>query len=536
MGKHFLVNDNLFYDDDPQAAANVFLKKWQVSAGNSADEKALPRWEEAKALLPAPLWESEKGKRAIAMYDTAWRLAFGNLRRADPRAGFVSDYIDTAFNGYLFMWDSSFIVMFGKYGRRAFDFQKTLDNFYSHQHKDGFICREICESEPGEQFARDDPASTGPNILPWAEWEYFESTGDKSRLADVWDPLCAYHRWLQKHRSWPDGSYFSCGLACGMDNQPRQPAGMNAALSHGFMSWIDACAEQYFSAKLLQKMAAVLGKPASDILPLAEEERLLADVINNTMWSEADGFYYDKYRDGSLSGVKTVGAYWTLAAELVPRERLARFLAPLSDPAEFNRPCPVPSLSASHPAYRADGGYWLGGVWAPTDYMLLRGLSAYGQEALAGEIADRFFDHVLAVYDKTGTLFENYAPEYPAPGVPAKSDFVGWTGLVPISILLEYLFGLRPRAGENTLDWHLRKTERHGVLRYPFGEEIVDLICEARGAESEMPRLTVRTSRPFTLRLFWGGEKQTALFKVTPDRQVYEAAQAGKGGHYADGI
>ena len=96
---------------------------------------------------------------------------------------------------------------------------------------------------PRGQFTRDDPASTGPNILPWAEWDYFLSTGDRERLSRVFDPLCAYHQWLQLNRSWPDGSYWSCGLACGMDNQPRQLPPYNPMLSHGFMSWIDTCAQ-----------------------------------------------------------------------------------------------------------------------------------------------------------------------------------------------------------------------------------------------------------------------------------------------------
>lgn len=52
-------------------------------------------------------------------------------------SGFVSNYIDAAFDGNVFMWDSVFMLMFGKYGARSFDFQGTLDNFYSHQYQDG---------------------------------------------------------------------------------------------------------------------------------------------------------------------------------------------------------------------------------------------------------------------------------------------------------------------------------------------------------------------------------------------------------------
>jgi hypothetical protein len=36
------------------------------------------------------------------------------------------------------MWDSAFILLFARYGSRAFDFQRTLDNFYAKQHPDGY--------------------------------------------------------------------------------------------------------------------------------------------------------------------------------------------------------------------------------------------------------------------------------------------------------------------------------------------------------------------------------------------------------------
>ena len=349
----YLQNEGLLYVADERVKRNVFLNK-------KADDGNLPIFEKVRGKLPVPVWEGHES--AINCYFKAWQIAFGNLRKANVTAGFVSDYIDTAFNGNLFMWDSSFIVMFGKYGARAFDFQKTLDNFYSHQHKDGFICREILENQPGDQWARDDPASTGPNVLPWAEWEYYLFSGDKERLKKVFDPLCAYHNWLRLHRSWQDGSYFSCGWACGMDNIPRQQAGYNEEASHGFMSWIDTCAQQYLSADLLIKIGAEIGRE-SETEELKQERTRLKKIINGKMWNAKMSFYCDKFRDGSLSNVKTVGSYWTLLAGIVPKNRVEKFIAHLQNENEFKRRTPIPALSADSPAYQSDGGYWRGGVW-----------------------------------------------------------------------------------------------------------------------------------------------------------------------------
>jgi hypothetical protein len=87
-------------------------------------------------------------------------------------------------------------------------------------------------------------------VLPWEEWEYFQNFGDVQRIKNIFFPLLGYHRWygfvsflltatgvvvmkrdsfflhrMRKHRTWPDGTYWTCGLGCGMDNQPRIPEG-----------------------------------------------------------------------------------------------------------------------------------------------------------------------------------------------------------------------------------------------------------------------------------------------------------------------
>lgn len=516
MPDRFTVGGNLFYSADPRVGDNVFLKKLAGPEAPEASE-ALPSYEAVKELLPQPVWEGHGD--TLACYDKAWKFAFSNLRKADRSAGFVSDFIDTAFNGFLFMWDSSFIVMFGKYGKAAFDFQRTLDNFYSHQHPDGFICREICETEGREQFSRDDPASTGPNILPWAEWEYYQTTGDRTRLNDIFDPLMAYHNWLRLHRSWPDGTYWSCGLACGMDNQPRTPKGCDPASSHGFMSWIDACAQSYLSARILIEIGRLIGRE-QETGELEAEAQLLKNAVTDTMWSEADAFYCDRLRDGTLSGVKSAGAYWTLLAGLVPEARKDAFIAHLEDPREFKRPCRVPTLSADNPAYRADGGYWLGGVWAPTNYMILKALGGQHTlrcERLAHEIAVNYLDNVVEVFRKTGTLYENYSPETAAPGNPAKPDFVGWTGIAPIAVLFEYVFGIRPEALRRRIVWHVELTEEHGVKKYPFLDGELTLIAKSRKSAEIVPEFILSSSVDAEVEIHAAGKILTR--KIGPGKQ-----------------
>lgn len=498
------------YTASPYAKENVFINR-------TPEDAPLPTYAQAKDLLPKPTWEGHDD--VIACYDRAWSIAFSNLCKPVPGSGFVSNLIDTAFNGCMFMWDSSFILMFGKYGSRVFNFQKTLDNFYARQHEDGFISREILEEDGSEKFTRFDPVATGPNVMPWCEWEYYLNMGDRERIAEVFPPLLAYHKWLKDNHTWRDGTYWSSGWGCGMDNQPRVEPGYDVAFSHSHMIWSDACFQMLLSGRILIDMGKILGRE-KDTEFLLEEQELLKRVVNEKLWDEKTAFYYDLWKGDRPNMVKTIGAYWALLADAVPADRLDAFVAHLDNPDEFKRPHRPPTLSADHPQYDPYGGYWLGAVWAPTTYMVLRGLEKHGYHKMAYDIACTNMTHVIGTFNKTGTLFENYAPEYIDQGKTtepdgnvhpsSKKDFVGWSGLFPITILFEFVFGIKANVGEQKLTWYVNRTEKHGVERYPFGKDgVLDLMCAARKDASEKPQISIRSNVPLTLEIIWDGGSET---------------------------
>ncbi len=504
----FNQNDELTYSDENSAliSENTFINK-------EITEKDLPAFAAAADILPEPIWSGHEDY--IGCYWRAWEIAFKNLKRPIKGTGFVSDYIDTAFNNCLFMWDSAFILMFGKYAKRIFDFQQTLDNFYSHQHKDGFICREIDEITGKDRFTRFDPSATGPEILAWCEWEYFLNFGDKERLGRVFPPLMAYHRWMAEFHTWPDGTYFSSGWGCGMDNIPRMMQGYSVSFSHGHMIWADACMQSLHDCNILAEMARILGRNEF-IEELKAERDTLLKVINEKLWDEKTGFYYDLWKNGELNYVQHIGAYWSLISGCVTEARAKRLIAHLSDEDKFKTPNRIPTLSKADKHYKKDGGYWQGGVWAPTNYMVLKGLDRYGEYELSHEIAADYLSAVTEVFTKTGTLFENYAPEYIhgefSEGKPSKSDYVGWTGLAPISILFEYVFGIKPNAAQNKVEWHINLTDEHGVKKYPFGiDGELTLVCKKRNNCDEKPDIIFESNIPVTLEVFWGRDNKAVF-------------------------
>ena len=499
----FKQNCEITYDEKDLVLENTFIKK-------EYKKKTLPVFPESRDKLPQPIWDGHKDY--LDCYWKAWEIAFSHFGQPKEGTGFVADFIDAAFNDCIFMWDSAFMLMFGKYADRIFKFQETFDNFYSHQHEDGFICRQIEEATGEDVFPRHDPSSTGPEVMAWCEWEYYLNFGDKDRLTRVFPCLVAYHQWMQEHFTWRDGTYFSSGYGCGMDNCPRLDEKYHVCYSHGHMVWVDACMQELNACNILVKMAKELGR--EEFIPeLQAESDHLFKVINEKLWDEKTKFYYDLKNDDTFNGVKHIGAFWSLLAKCVPENRAEDFIAHLNNEDEFKTDHRVATLSKDHPEFVPQGRYWRGSVWAPTNYMVLKGLDAYGKYDLSYEIACNNLDATVSVFKDTGTLFENYAPMKQdgkfTRGSSSLGDFVGWTGLIPISVMFEYVFGIKPDAANNKITWHINLTERHGIEKYPFGTDgELTLICEGRDSASDEPVIKAQSNVPVTLEVIWDGKKK----------------------------
>lgn len=192
----------------------------------------------------------------------------------------------------------------------------------------------------------------------------------------------------------------------------------------------------------------------------------------------------------------------------------------LSNEAEFARPFPVPSLSADNPKYNERGRYWQGGVWPPTTYMIIDGLRKKGYHDLAYRIASSFYRQVFDVFKETGTFYEYYSPEFCEPGFLARDKFVGWTGLAPISMLLEYMLGISSDFVGRSVVWDVRQTERHGVENYAFGPDATLKMVAAKRSSADAPvKVTVSCRIPFTLTLRRG--ELVREFAVEPGENTF---------------
>lgn len=489
---------------------NVFVTENEFRNAKSKITQS-PGFVKAKEILPVPHWKGNEV--AIDMYWKTWEFAFKNIKNPSEESGFITSYIDTAYNGNIFMWDSNFITLFARYGSRAYPFQNTLDNFYAKQHPDGFICREIWGTNGEDCFHRYDPTSTGPNLIPWSEMEYFKHFGDLDRIHKIFPVLCAYYQWLKLNRTWQDKSYWSSGWGTGMDNQPRVPKEYNPIFSHGHMTWLDTCLQQLFIGKILVDFGFYTER-WQEIEDIEDETTSLKKLIKERLWDPKSNFFYDKFADGSLSSLKSIGAYWALWTDILTKEELNSFVNHLFDKETFYRTHPIPSIPANHEKYQADGRYWQGGVWAPTNYMVIKGLQKNGLYKQSFELALKHHEQVKEVFKKTNTFWEYYAPETADPGLLARPDFIGWTGLVPVSVLFECIFGINTNYIKKTIDWHVNLLEEHGISRYPLGSnDMISFKCADRKSSKQQPSIEIESTIELTLNLSWEGGKNSILIK-----------------------
>ena len=484
----------------------------------------LPRSDLVIALrrgVPRPVLDGDP--EWVDLYDVAWSLAEGHIQAGTPANGFADHYMDEAFSAQIFQWDTCFMTLFGRQGLDAFPVMGSLENFYGSQRADGYICRVVNESDgqPGGDASDPSEPMINPPLFAWSELLYARQTGDLSRIPRVLPVLEAYHGWLDANVKTGAGLYYTSMLGSGMDNAPRDDA---------FDGWVDITAQLAFAHRTVAQLATLIGDGARSETAQARADTICAD-LRAWMWDDAEGFFFDVGWLGELLTDKTLASVWPLLAGCATPEQTARVVAHLTDPAEFWRVHVFPSTAADSPHYAPHGHYWRGGVWAPTTYATIAALAGAGRHDVARTASANHLRNLLQVYrdfvpgpadiaddegglgDGLQTLWELYAPDAVRPGTRwdatwlGRQDFVGWTGLGPIALLVEQVIGLTPDAVDDTLTWRLHRTDRHGVERYRFGDQLVDLVARARSDADAPVTLDITTSDPFTLVVLLGDQR-----------------------------
>ncbi len=195
----------------------------------------------------------------------------------------------------------------------------------------------------------------------------------------------------------------------------------------------------YHLENSLAKAFRIRGDSARDDLALAEEFEQKAErrkeAINRYCWSSNASWYVDCDLKGKPSEELTLAGVTPLFFGIAPDERIEGIVKFLKE--KFVQPGGVvTTLRETKQQWDAPNG------WAPLQWLTIKGLQNYGQDALAKDIAERWIRLNVKVYKNTGKMMEKYnvkdltksagGGEYPG------QDGFGWTNGVLLKLISIY--------------------------------------------------------------------------------------------------
>ena len=190
----------------------------------------------------------------------------------------------------------------------------------------------------------------------------------------------------------------------------------------------------------LAEIAHVLGRSE-------EEQNLRRDFqemtarVNELMWSEADGMYFNRRWDGSFNRRISPTNFHPLLAGIASPERAKRMVEQyLLNPQKFWGEYVVPATPRDDPAFK-DQNYWRGRIWGPTNYLVYEGLKRTGLDDAAAELARKSTLLFLKEWHDKGHIHENYNTVLGIGDdvVGSSVRYYAWGGLLPLTMVEELI-------------------------------------------------------------------------------------------------
>ncbi len=383
--------------------------------------------------------------------EPAGALTFPYTVPSSPNSPYYSDA--------LWDWDSwSISIVMGQVeadtDRRGHFFEHeagSIRNFLANTDDDGVM---PIQMRPGSTLLHGDPSRAGgfaenmhKPVLAQHAALLTQRSGDVSWIRDELPTIDRFlSRYLESHVHAETGlAYWQSDFAVGVDNDPSvyfRPKGSSAAVYLNSLLYRELLAYAY----LLEEV---------DDLPSANRWRGraqdLVDAMNRHLWDERDGTFYsadlnllpidpdDWLHRGAprrwsslIQRIDNWSSFLPLWAGLASQEQAERMRERLLDERTFAANYGVRTLSRLEKMYdlRASNNpsNWLGPIWGMSNYMVFRGLTKYGFDEEATELAEKTIRLFGKDLETTGSLHEYYHPDSGEPIMT--KGFQNWNFLV----------------------------------------------------------------------------------------------------------
>jgi neutral trehalase len=221
----------------------------------------------------------------------------------------------------------------------------------------------------------------------------------------------------------------------GQDDLPNwEEAAFSDSAGTLTMNCLDLNCLYALDAYCLSQIANILNLPEDYSSYLLEYEQMKT-LINEKLWNEREGFYFDRHWDGSFSRRKAASNFYPLLAKIPDARRASLLIRRLLNPKEFWGEYILPSISRDDPLFK-DQQYWRGTIWPPTNYLVYQGLKACGFDAVATEYAEKGLSLFLRSWQNFQLCPENFDSRT---GEAGGQRYRSWGPLFALIAIEEYL-------------------------------------------------------------------------------------------------
>lgn len=343
------------------------------------------------------------------------RIAAGEIKHA----GIFPSYHYKWFLGF-WAWDSwKHAVAVANYDSELA--KNQILAMYDFQLDNGFIVDCIYRDTTIEKH---NYRNTKPPLSAWAVWKIYEQDGDIDFIKNIYPKIVKQHNWWYKFRDYDkdgiceygstDGTLVAAKWESGMDNAVRfDNSKMIKSDQTGFsldQESVDLNAYLYAEKLYLAEMAKIINKNEAAKNFIAQAKNLKTK-IQDQFYDDKTGWFYDTSIDGK-NFIEVMGCegWIPLWANVATTEQAEAVKNNMMNPDFFNTKVPFQTLSASHPSFEPDNGYWRGPNWLDQAYFGVIALHNYEYHEEAYKATYKLIHNAEGVLIKGPSIRENYQP------------------------------------------------------------------------------------------------------------------------------